>query len=424
MARTPNKASIAWPADKVERRPIETLIPYARNARTHSDEQIAQIAASISEWGWTIPVLVDENGGIIAGHGRVLAARKLGIEEIPVMVASGWTEAQKRAYLIADNRIPMSAGWDFDALRDELTWLREEDFNILDVGFSFQELDAIFSPVAKKDGGDPDHIPDTAPTRCEIGNVFRLGRHTLVCGDSSSDAVIATALGGREPDVVIYDPPYDVDEAWTWMYRAPRALVFCDYRRILAAASCLAGYEHVYEFIWDGVTSWYTPNKPLARHKSCYYGSADGAWQFDAAIYHDGKKRQAKTVTNTRGSSDYEPLAGGAVHLSTLFQQPNTKTDGGHAHAKPVKWVRALMKGTGGRIFLDQFVGSGTSFVAAADDATVCGIELNPETCDIAIARWEEFTGETAVKVEASAAIVDRRAVRRPSREDRSLGLP
>lgn len=128
-----------WPADRVERRSVSSLVPYARNARTHSDEQVAQIAASIREWGWTVPVLVDEAGGIIAGHGRVMAARKLGLAEVPVMVAAGWTEAQRRAYVLADNKLAMNAGWDDDLLGAELSALTDADFNVALTGFELPE---------------------------------------------------------------------------------------------------------------------------------------------------------------------------------------------------------------------------------------------------------------------------------------------
>lgn len=131
-----------WPADRVERRPVAELLPYARNARTHSDEQVAQIAASIREWGWTTPVLVDETGQIIAGHGRVMAARKLGLAEVPVMVAAGWTEAQRRAYVLADNKLALNAGWDADLLKLELKDL--DGFDLTLTGFSVGEMAAMF----------------------------------------------------------------------------------------------------------------------------------------------------------------------------------------------------------------------------------------------------------------------------------------
>lgn len=140
-----------WPADRVERRPIEALVPYARNSRTHSDEQVAQIAASMKEWGWTNPVLVDESGMIIAGHGRVLAARKLGFAEVPVMVAAGWSEAQKRAYVLADNQLALNAGWDMDVLKNELAGLKEWEFDLSLLGF--EDLDELLLR-AGADAGD------------------------------------------------------------------------------------------------------------------------------------------------------------------------------------------------------------------------------------------------------------------------------
>jgi len=143
--------SAEWAADKVERRKVSDLIPYARNSRTHSDEQIAQIAASIKEWGWTVPVLVDEDGGIIAGHGRIMAAQKLGLADVPCMVASGWSEAQKRAYVIADNKLTINSAWDMDMLKLEMQDIDALGFNLELTGFNVDEMTALFDePEAPK----------------------------------------------------------------------------------------------------------------------------------------------------------------------------------------------------------------------------------------------------------------------------------
>ena len=167
-----------WPADKVERRSVESLVPYARNARTHSDAQVAQIAASITEWGWTTPVLVDEKGGIIAGHGRVMAARKLGLMDVPVMVASGWSEAQKRAYVLADNKLALNAGWDAELLKIELGELQELSFDLSLTGFSDDELANL--TASKTDGlTDPDAAPeagDRAVTAAGDGHLWATDR--------------------------------------------------------------------------------------------------------------------------------------------------------------------------------------------------------------------------------------------------------
>jgi hypothetical protein len=188
---TQPQGAAAWPANSVERRRIDELIPYARNARTHSPTQVAQLAASIKEWGWTIPVLVDETGGIIAGHGRILAARQLGIDEIPVMVAGGWTDAQKRAYVIADNKLAMNAGWDEDLLRIEITELTKSNFNVDLVGFSEDELAEFFLPPSAADEEPTAGAGDAAAS----GDMLRFGKHKIPL--DKSEVVALEALAAR-----------------------------------------------------------------------------------------------------------------------------------------------------------------------------------------------------------------------------------
>src|SRR6185437_12741353 len=197
--------SIFPQAKIIEQWSIERLIPYARNARTHSDAQVAQIAGSIREWGWTTPVLVDESGMLIAGHGRVLAARQLGLTEIPVMVARGWTEAQKRAYVIADNKLALNAGWDVELLKVELTDLRAMGADLGLVGIEDGELAELF---ADRGAGltDPDDVPDLLPAPVSVlRDVWVLGRHRLVCGDSTNPEAVAKALAGTNPPMMATD---------------------------------------------------------------------------------------------------------------------------------------------------------------------------------------------------------------------------
>jgi ParB-like chromosome segregation protein Spo0J len=186
------------PADKVEKWKISKLIPYARNARTHSDEQVGQIAASIKEWGWTTPVLVDEQGGIIAGHGRTLAAQKLGMTEVPVMVAKGWSDAKKRAYVLADNKLALNAGWDNEMLALELAELQGLDFDLDLTGFTAEEIEALI-PVEVTEGlTDDDEVPEIPkqPVTRE-GDIWVLGNHRLMCGDSCNiEAVTKLTEGG------------------------------------------------------------------------------------------------------------------------------------------------------------------------------------------------------------------------------------
>jgi hypothetical protein len=216
MQTDPN--NLAWPADRVERRPVAQLVPCARNARTHSPGQVAKIAASIQEWGWTNPVLVDESGSIIAGHGRVLAARKLGIVDVPMMVASGWTEAQRRAYVLADNRLALDAGWDEDLLRSELVELGELGFDLPLTGFSDAELGKL---LPRLEEGDADHIP-AVPVEpvTRTDDLWILGDHRIICGDSTDPDTVAQLLGGEKPHLMVTDPPYGVEYDPEWRNRA------------------------------------------------------------------------------------------------------------------------------------------------------------------------------------------------------------
>jgi ParB-like nuclease domain len=207
-----------WPADKVERWAIDRLIPYAKNARTHTDAQVAAIAASsIKEWGWTTPALVGEDGGLIAGHARVLAARQLGIANIPVMVAAGWSEAQKRAYVLADNQLAITgSGWDPELLRLELGELKLSGFDLSLTGFGDLELKDI---MAERTEGltDPDDTPAVPEQPVSVaGDLWILGRHRLLCGDSTVATDVERVLGGVEPHLMVTDPPYGVEYDAGW----------------------------------------------------------------------------------------------------------------------------------------------------------------------------------------------------------------
>ena len=194
---------------------MRQLAPYARNARTHSAEQISQIAESIKEWGWTMPVLIDEGGQIIAGHGRVMAAKQLGLVEIPVMTAKGWSATQKRAYVIADNKLTLNAGWDMNLLAGELGELRGLNFNLGLTGFSVGEIGDLLD---RTEGlTDPDDTPE-APVDpvTQTGDVWLLGKHRLVCGDATNADDVAKALNGSAPHLMVTDPPYGVEYDANW----------------------------------------------------------------------------------------------------------------------------------------------------------------------------------------------------------------
>lgn len=197
------------PADKIEHWPIDRLIPYARNSRTHSDAQIAQIAASIKEWGFTAPVLVDESGGIIAGHGRTLAARKIGLVTIPVVIASGWTDAQKRAYVIADNKLALNAGWDNEMLALEFSELQGMDFDLDLIGFTADEIAALMPVEIEPGQTDEDAVPEVPVQPVTVlGDVWILGKHRVMCGDSTSISDVENLMAGATAQLIHADPPY------------------------------------------------------------------------------------------------------------------------------------------------------------------------------------------------------------------------
>src|SRR5881392_201708 len=198
-----------WPADRLERWPIERLIPYANNARLHSEADLDKLAAAIRKWGWTTPVLVDEEGNLLAGHGRIAAAPRAGVTSIPVIVARGWSEEDKRAYRLADNQLAARAGWDLDLLRNELQALGSADFDLGLIGFEPDQLETILAGLGSSGLTDPDSVPavpDQPITR--PGDIWLLGDHRVGCGDSTSAADVASVLAALWPNLMITDPPY------------------------------------------------------------------------------------------------------------------------------------------------------------------------------------------------------------------------
>jgi hypothetical protein len=201
-------------AERIELWPLDRLVPYARNPRTHSDEQIEQIAASIVEFGWTNPVLVDSDAGILAGHGRLAAARRLGLEQVPVVVLDHLSPAQRRAYIIADNKLALNAGWDEELLRQELAALEQDGFGLDVIGFSDEELAELLAGPAEEQAGltDEDQVPE-APEEpvSRPGDLWLLGPHRVLCGDATVLADVERVLGGQLADMAFTDPPYNVD---------------------------------------------------------------------------------------------------------------------------------------------------------------------------------------------------------------------
>lgn len=410
----------SWPADRVKRRRIAELLPYARNARTHSASQLDQIAASMREWGWTNPVLVDEAGMIIAGHGRVEAARKLGLEEAPVMVASGWSEAKKRGYVIADNKLALNAGWDEELLAGELSDLRELAFDLDLVGFEAGELERLLkAPEALEGEDDVPSLPEVPASR--PGDLWQLGCHRLLCGDSTDAGDVARLLGDVRPHLMVTDPPYGVeyDPAWrnengtSQTQRTGKVLNDdrADWREawahfpgdvayvwhgalhagIVADSLTACGFDIRSQIIWSKDRLVLSRGHYHWQHEPCWYvvrKGGSGAWA--------GDRKQTTVWSIAASGQDAETV---------------------HGTQKPVECMRRPMINNSsiGQAVYEPFMGSGTSLVAAESCGRICyGMELSPAYVDVAITRWQQLTGETAVLDGEGRSFADVREARQP----------
>ncbi len=379
------------------------LIPYARNARTHSDDQVAQIAASIREFGFTNPVLTDGANGIIAGHGRVLAARKLGLDEVPVIELGHLTPAQRKAYILADNKLALNAGWDADLLRLELAELQDLGF---DLGLTGFDADEIAGFLAEPTTGltDPDDIPplpETPTTR--LGDVWLLGRHSLACGDCTDAVVVQQVLGSVRPQLMVTDPPYGVAYDPEWRNRAGVSTtrrtgkVENDDRADWREAWALFPGDVAY--VWHGALHATTVAESLT---ACGFDiRAQIIWAKDRLVLGRGHYhwQHEPAWYAVRGQGHWS----GDRKQTTLWQIAGRSEDAETVHGtqKPVECMRRPIENNSspGQAVYEPFSGSGTTIIAAEMTGRAChAIELSPAYVDVAIARWEAFTGQDAVR--------------------------
>lgn len=393
-------------AQNIEQVRVDALIPYARNSRTHSEAQVAQVAASIREFGFTNPVLIDAEGGIIAGHGRVLAARKLGLESVPAIRIDYMTDAQKRAYIIADNKLALNAGWDNELLALELGELNDLGFDLGLTGFDDDELAALRIGIEGVVEGltDDDDAPEvqeravTAP-----GDMWLLGNHRILCGDSTSMDDLARLCGGQLVDMWLTDPPYNV------AYEGKT-------KDALTIKNDAMGDEQFRQFLRDAYTAADSVMKPGAVF---YIWHADSeGYNFRGAAQDAGwKVRQCliwKKQSMVMGRQDYhwrhEPcLYGwkdGAGHLwaadrkqTTVLEFDRPTRNAEHPTMKPVALFEYQMLNNtkGGDLVLDSFGGSGTTAICCEKHGRHGRLmELDPKYCDVIVRRWQDFTGQKA----------------------------
>jgi DNA modification methylase len=419
----PAGPSRPWPADQVERRSIEQLKPYANNPRLHSEADLGKLAASILKWGWTMPVLVDELGVPLAGEARVGAAARLGLKSIPVIVAKGWSEAEKRAYRLADNQLAARASWDADLLRDELRALDFADFDLGLIGFEPDQLETILAGLGSSGLTDPDsvpEIPDRSVTR--PGDIWGLGDHLVVCGDSTSAADVAPVLARSKPHLMVADPPYGVsyDPAW----RARRGLGAGNLAQGKVLNDDRADWREAYAlfpgdvaYIWHGALHgdvvaaglaacglhpraqiiWVKQHFTLGRgdyhwkHETCWYAVREGRTS------HWGGDRTQTTVWEIANNNP--------------FGNRQREQSWGHGTQKPVECMRRpiLNNSRPGQLIYDPFLGTGTSLIAAEMSGRICcGLEISPAYVDVILRRWQTFTGQTAIH-QASGQSFDER---------------
>ncbi|ALN88523.1 DNA methylase family protein [Lysobacter capsici] len=391
---------------QIEQRPIEALIPYARNARTHSDAQVAQIAASIVEFGWTNPILVDGASGIIAGHGRLLAARQLGLATVPIIELAHLTLAQKRAYILADNRLAENAGWDEELLALELAELRDADFDLDVIGFSEEELDELLGNGENEGQTDEDAVPeaDSKPVS-RAGDVWLCGNHKVICGDATSAEHYAALLGDELIDMTFTDPPYNVDYG-----NNPRDKIRGTQREILndnlgsdfggfLESACRQMLEVTKGAIYIAMSSSELDRLQVA------FRTAGGRWS-DFIIW----AKNQFVMGRADYQRQYEPILYGwkegndrfwcgARDQGDVWFIDRPRKSELHPTMKPVALVeRAIRNSSKTRdLILDPFGGSGTTMIAAEKTGRHARvIELDPKYVDVIVRRWQEFTGQAA----------------------------
>lgn len=397
-------------ADKLEMLAIETLVPYARNARTHSDSQVAAVARSIERFGFTNPVLIDADGGIVAGHGRVMAARRIGMGVVPCLRVGWLTDAEKRAYVLADNKLAELAGWDDDLLAGELRDLQGEDFDLSLIGFDQPELDDLL--IEKTEGKtDPDVAPPVqADAVTRAGDVWLMGRHRIMCGDSTSIEHVRKLMAGLLADMVFTDPPYNVaysgrgqndlgtiknddmsDDQFDVFLRA----VFAAYDAAMRPLACIyvchpdsqSGPKLAFEktfaerfkksstIIWVKQSAGMGWQDYRAQHEPILYGWKEG----NGSHYYCGDR--AKTTVWQIGRD-----------AQASYVHPTQKPV-----ALPEEAI--LNSSQGGWVVADLFGGSGSTLIACEKSGRVNrSMELDPKYCDVIVRRWQQFTGKRAVR--------------------------
>lgn len=367
-------------AAKIDYLLVNTLIPYANNSRTHDDAQVAQIAASIKEFGFRNPILVD-GVGIIAGHGRLLAARKLGLEKVPTINCSDMTETQKKAYIIPDNKLALNSGWDTNLLSLELQELDTNGFNLELLGFDSKELDELLAPEVVEGLTDEDAVPDVPDEpKTKLGDIYILGNHRLMCGDSTSITDVEKLMDGIKPDLIHTDPPYGMNAV------TKSGVLSKNYKTDIMGDDnpdiAKDAFNLIYGLYPDAKQIWWGAN---------YYCSVlpdSECW-----LVWDKNNGQSD-------QTDCELAWANFRSVVRQFTQSSEKINRVHPTQKPVSLMEWIIKrfNLSSKTIADYFGGSGSTLIAAEKNGLKGFImEFDPKYCDVIVKRWEDFTGKQAI---------------------------
>lgn len=383
---------------------VNNLIPYINNSRTHSEEQINQIVASINEFGFTNPLLIDEKDNIIAGHGRLLASKKLKMEEVPCIVLSGLTEAQKKAYIIADNKMALNAGWDEELLKIELENLKELDFDLELTGFNVDELDDIFQAEEEQEIVEDDfevEVPEEP--KAKLGDIYKLGNHRLMCGDSTNKSNIEKLLNGNKVDLLFTDPPYNMHysgmgiipenervqtmvdfdaNSINWLSNADFGSMY-----IFTSKDLIPDYLKIFKDWKFNILIWEKTNNPPLTMNTFLP-------DIEYLLYfHNG---------NRIWNNSLKPMEIYKKVYSSSRQEGQKGIGNVHPTMKPINLICDKLKISSheNSAVLDLFGGSGSTLIACEQLNRNCYMmELDPKYVDVIIKRWEEFTGKKAIKL-------------------------
>jgi DNA modification methylase len=373
---------------KVVYKQVSTLIPYALNSRTHSEEQVSQVAASIQEFGFTNPILIDDQCGIIAGHGRLMASKKLGLEQVPTITLSGLSEAQKKAYVIADNKLALNAGWDTTALTAELERLQELEFDLDLIGFDADELAQLLEPEQVEGLTDEDDVPEVPETPVSVeGDVWILGNHRLMCGSATDPKDIDKLTQGDCIDLIHTDPPYGMNAV------SRSSVLSKNYDGDILGDDDATVAKDAFSLIY----SLYPNAKQIWWGANYYCSSLPDSECWLVWDKNNGQSDQ----------TDCELAWANFRSVVRQFTQASEKANRVHPTQKPVSLMEWIIKrfNLSAQTIADFFGGSGSTLIAAEKhgiDAYI--MELDPKYCDVIIKRWQDFTGKKAAHAETGEA--------------------